>query len=699
MEAARDPDRSARAGPNAPVHPRLRGAPPARGRLRPPAVRREPRPGRRRRRGRRGDHPLRPARPRPAGLPIACVRPSSSRSGMPHSTCSATAGCGRPRRWRRPRRDGRAPGPEERAESREKVVRLREAMARMRPGYREAIVLRFGLGLSVPEIAEQLEISLPAAKKLVLRSTAQIRERMEAIDGRRFCPQMRELAQRSVLDGEIAGIAEEADGAAIRAHLEHCGPCRGFLTALRSDLHELGGGSSSPASPAGRLGPTPRRASTPLAPRRATRVARLRLASYRASGASAPEGGDPAGLLPGPDRSSPRSAPRARRARPPARRPGSSDRHGAGPAHPSTPIRPRRRRHVRKLAEAGPSTEGLLHRAPGRSRRHGSERQPRPARGRVARPPGDRSKKRRPNARAHRTRGPPRPPRPSSRSSASKKKPGDATAARSEGGAGHRVAGASKPRRGRPATRNPRRPAHSRAARRNSVSAAELLAPWGGSGQGPEPSARPAGARAFRVLGSRLELVGRAPCPARLSRPGRAGSNSRQGSHIAGDWRSLPEVGAMSPRHRRDGTLPRCRGYRLPGASWRRSDPDAETKQRRHLPDRRGADPHRPDPTRIRTPCSRSSVGGRSSRRHPGLLDPRLPSRRRPPRPRRPRRRHGRGRRGARAGGWGGPAPSRQPSSPRSPLISRSPAGVPAGPTARRHRRPPPRRGASSQRR
>ena len=55
-------------------------------------------------------------------------------------------------------------------------------MARMRPNYREAIVLRFGLGLSVPEIAAQVGISLPAAKKLVLRSTAQIRARMEAIE-------------------------------------------------------------------------------------------------------------------------------------------------------------------------------------------------------------------------------------------------------------------------------------------------------------------------------------------------------------------------------------------------------------------------------------------------------------------------------------------------------------------------------------
>jgi len=53
----------------------------------------------------------------------------------------------------------------------------------MRGNYREAIVLRFGLGLTVPEIARHLQISLPAAKKLVLRATRQVKKRLEAIEG------------------------------------------------------------------------------------------------------------------------------------------------------------------------------------------------------------------------------------------------------------------------------------------------------------------------------------------------------------------------------------------------------------------------------------------------------------------------------------------------------------------------------------
>jgi RNA polymerase sigma-70 factor (ECF subfamily) len=196
-----------------------------------------------------------------------------------------------------------AAGPEDRAESHENVVRLREAMARMRPNYREAIVLRFGLGLTVPEIAARLQISLPAAKKLVLRSTAQIRDRMEAIDGRRFCPEMREIAERSVLDGELAGIADAEQATAIRAHLEHCGPCRGFLASLRSDLHSLGGLAllGGVAGVAGGSGVSGRLLSAVHGGGHALQsgVHRIRLAGYRAAGALPTEGGNSAGLLAG----------------------------------------------------------------------------------------------------------------------------------------------------------------------------------------------------------------------------------------------------------------------------------------------------------------------------------------------------------------------------------------------------------------
>ena len=113
----------------------------------------------------------------------------------------------------------------------------------MRGNYREAIVLRFGLGLTVPEIAEHLRISLPAAKKLVLRATQQVKKRLESIEGAEFCPEMRELARRSLLEKQASGLASEAEAEILRAHFQHCGPCRSFLAKLHGTLHELGGGA------------------------------------------------------------------------------------------------------------------------------------------------------------------------------------------------------------------------------------------------------------------------------------------------------------------------------------------------------------------------------------------------------------------------------------------------------------------------
>ncbi len=131
--------------------------------------------------------------------------------------------------------------PSERVLAREDTIRLQEALGRMRANYREALVLRFGLGLTVPEIAERLKISLPAAKKLVLRSTEQARRRLQAIEGAEFCPDAQAYARRSLVDRELGGLASESERQLLRNHLSHCGRCKTFLAELRHGLHELGG--------------------------------------------------------------------------------------------------------------------------------------------------------------------------------------------------------------------------------------------------------------------------------------------------------------------------------------------------------------------------------------------------------------------------------------------------------------------------
>lgn len=126
------------------------------------------------------------------------------------------------------------------AEGREDAARLREALGRMRGNYREAILLRYGLGMTVPEIAEHCEISLPAAKKLVLRATAQARERMEGIEGSEVCPEIRAQARRLVLEKEVSGLGGDRELSLLRAHLTHCGPCKTYLASLHEHLCDLG---------------------------------------------------------------------------------------------------------------------------------------------------------------------------------------------------------------------------------------------------------------------------------------------------------------------------------------------------------------------------------------------------------------------------------------------------------------------------
>lgn len=132
------------------------------------------------------------------------------------------------------------PPPAEIAESHDDASRLQEALGRMRGNYREAILLRYGLGMTVPEIAEQRGISLPAAKKLVLRATAQARARMEAVEGSEVCPEIRAQARRLVLEKEVSGLGEDGEVSLLRAHLAHCGHCKAFLTSLHEHLHDLG---------------------------------------------------------------------------------------------------------------------------------------------------------------------------------------------------------------------------------------------------------------------------------------------------------------------------------------------------------------------------------------------------------------------------------------------------------------------------
>jgi RNA polymerase sigma-70 factor (ECF subfamily) len=71
------------------------------------------------------------------------------------------------------------PSPDERAMREEQLLRLAGALAELAPDQRQAVELRHLRGLSVAEVARQMDRSKEAVAKLLLRGVAKLRERLE----------------------------------------------------------------------------------------------------------------------------------------------------------------------------------------------------------------------------------------------------------------------------------------------------------------------------------------------------------------------------------------------------------------------------------------------------------------------------------------------------------------------------------------
>jgi RNA polymerase sigma-70 factor (ECF subfamily) len=68
--------------------------------------------------------------------------------------------------------------PSQQADRREQAVLLAEALARLPPDYREAVVLRHLEGLTFPEVAARMGRSVDSVEKLWLRALARLRREM-----------------------------------------------------------------------------------------------------------------------------------------------------------------------------------------------------------------------------------------------------------------------------------------------------------------------------------------------------------------------------------------------------------------------------------------------------------------------------------------------------------------------------------------
>jgi RNA polymerase sigma-70 factor (ECF subfamily) len=132
-----------------------------------------------------------------------------------------------------------APDPEQRVAAREIDAALSAAIDALDDGQREVLVLRDMEGLSAPEVAEALGLSVDAVKSRLHRARLAVRERVAPVLGIPLpasqpvdrCRDVPMLFSR-YLEGEIAPeICAEME-----EHLEGCARCRGACQSLKRTL-------------------------------------------------------------------------------------------------------------------------------------------------------------------------------------------------------------------------------------------------------------------------------------------------------------------------------------------------------------------------------------------------------------------------------------------------------------------------------
>lgn len=132
-----------------------------------------------------------------------------------------------------------APGPEQEAASREISAALTAAIDALEPGQREVLVLRDVEGLSAPEVADVLGLSVQAVKSRLHRARVAVRLKMAPLLGAPAtaavstteCPDVLSMFSQH-LEGDIApGLCAQME-----EHLERCASCRGTCDSLKQTL-------------------------------------------------------------------------------------------------------------------------------------------------------------------------------------------------------------------------------------------------------------------------------------------------------------------------------------------------------------------------------------------------------------------------------------------------------------------------------
>lgn len=115
---------------------------------------------------------------------------------------------------------------------------LEEAIGALDPTYREVLLLRDVEGLTAPEVAEVLGVSVQAVKSRLHRARLAVRDRVAPLLGTTpapaapgICPDVSTLFSQHLEDEISADRCAEME-----RHLETCGRCRGACDSLKRTL-------------------------------------------------------------------------------------------------------------------------------------------------------------------------------------------------------------------------------------------------------------------------------------------------------------------------------------------------------------------------------------------------------------------------------------------------------------------------------
>lgn len=123
------------------------------------------------------------------------------------------------------------------------------AIAELEPMYKEVLVLRDIEGLTAPEVAQTLGITVQAVKSRLHRARAKVRELLAlALDSERErppgCPDVVGMLSRS-LEGELKGV----DCQTMQSHVDSCPACKAECDALQRILRVCSNAGQSEVPP------------------------------------------------------------------------------------------------------------------------------------------------------------------------------------------------------------------------------------------------------------------------------------------------------------------------------------------------------------------------------------------------------------------------------------------------------------------